>query len=144
MKPLCLIPVMFLALAAALPAAAQTVTLTVKGVQGDKGNILASLCGEPTAKFPGPCLTHVAMGKAEAGEITLAFYRVTNGEYALEVFHDADGSMSLDFPAEGTAFGNNAAWPVDFRKAAITVQGDTSITVTMVYNPLAAAAAPKE
>lgn len=131
-----------LALAFFLPAHAQTatVTLTIEDVPSNDGSILANLCGDPSAAFPGPCMTHSAMADAKAGATTLTFTDVAPGRYAIQAFHDANSDMQMNMPDEGYAFGNDATWPVSFDKAAITVAGDTSATATLMRMPNAASA----
>lgn len=139
MKRSCLIPAL-LCLAVALPTSFQTasaqtsrVTVTVKGVHSSDGNVLANLCDNPKASFPGPCMAYPAMAVAEEGETTLAIDGVPDGRYALQAFHDEDGNFTPNIPAEGTAFSNDPGWPLTFDKAAFDVKGATAITVTMTY-----------
>ena len=49
---------------AGLPAAAQTLTVTITDVHSSTGKILASLCDDPAAQFPGGCMTAMAMADA--------------------------------------------------------------------------------
>jgi dienelactone hydrolase/uncharacterized protein (DUF2141 family) len=123
-----------------LPAVAQTatVTLIVEDVPSANGSILANLCGDVKAPFPGPCMTHSAMAKAEAGATTLTFEGVAPGRYAIQAFHDANGDMQMNIPNEGYAFGNDASWPPTFENASIMAAGDTSTTVTLMLMPGAA------
>jgi dienelactone hydrolase/uncharacterized protein (DUF2141 family) len=123
-----------------LPATAQTatVTLIVEDVPSADGSILANLCGDVKAPFPGPCMTRSAMAKAEAGTTTVTFEGVAPGRYAIQAFHDANGDMQMNMPDEGYAFGNDASWPPTFENASITVAGDTSTTVTLMRMPGAA------
>lgn len=132
----------FLAGAATLPAFAQTatVTLTINDIPASKGTVLATLCGEPKAPFPGACMTHSGMADAKAGATTVTFEGVTPGRYAIQAFHDENGDMQMNMPAEGYAFGNDAAWPVTFESASITVAGDTAAIVTLHRIPGAATA----
>lgn len=133
-----------LAMALTLPAFAQTtkVTLAVKGVPTSEGSILATLCGDPKAPFPGACMTHSGMTQAAAGTTTVTFEGVAPGRYAVQAFHDENGDMQMNMPAEGYAFGNDAAWPVTFDSASIAVSGDTTATVTLQRIPGAASAPP--
>ena len=145
MKRSQLIPALFLSLAAAftaLPASAQTgtVTVEVKGVRNSTGNLLANLCAEG-GQFPGPCMTHMGLAKAEEGTTSVGFIHVPPGRYALQIFHDEDQNMMPNIPPEGFAFGNDASYPPTFDTAAITVSGDTTVRVTMQYLPAPKAAA---
>lgn len=136
--------ILAIALAAALPATAQTVTVNINGVKNGQGSVLATLCGDSTAQFPGMCMTHNAMSPAKEGATTLTFENVAPGKYALQAFHDEDGNMTPNIPPEGYAFGNDGAFPPSFDKAAFTVSGNTTHTVTMQYIPsFGAAPAPK-
>lgn len=132
-----------LALASAQPASAQTptatLTVTVKGVHSSQGNVLATLCDDPASHFPGACMSNRTMAKAEKDETVLTFDGVTDGRYVMQAFHDENGSFTPNIPPEGSAISNDAAWPPTFDKAAFTVTGDTSITVTMMYAPEATA-----
>lgn len=120
-------------IATPLPALAQTVTVTIKGVHSNQGNVLATLCDDPAGSFPGACLNYRAMSKADKGDTTFQFDHVPDGRYAMQAFHDEDGNFTPNIPPEGTAFSNDAAWPPTFETAAFTVKGDTAITVTMMY-----------
>jgi uncharacterized protein len=128
--------------AVTLPAFAQTatVTLTVDDVPTSEGGVLATLCGDPKAPFPGACMTHSGMAKAKAGATTITFEDVAPGRYAIQVFHDENGDMQMNMPAEGYAFGNDAAWPVTFESASIVVSGDTAAVVTLQRMPGAGSA----
>ena len=85
-------------------------------------------------------MNYRAMAQASEGETTLSFDHVPQGRYAMQAFHDEDGSFSPDFPKEGTASSNDPGWPATFANSAFTVAGDTSITATMHY--MAAPPAP--
>ncbi len=131
-----------LAGAATLPAFAQTstVTLTINDIPASKGSVLATLCDDPKAPFPGACMTHSGMADAKAGATTVTFEGVAPGRYAIQAFHDENGDMQMNMPAEGYAFGNDASWPVTFESASITVAGDTAAVVTLQRIPGAASA----
>ena len=131
-----------LAGAATLPAFAQTstVTLTINDIPASKGSVLATLCGDPKAPFPGACMTHSGMADAKAGATTVTFEGVALGRYAIQAFHDENGDMQMNMPAEGYAFGNDASWPVTFESASIAVAGDTAAVITLQRIPGAASA----
>ncbi len=110
-----------------------TVTVTLDGVHGGGGKVLASLCDDPSKGFPGDCLTYAAMAPAQAGRTVVVFTGVKPGTYALQAFHDLNGDMRPEIPPEGYAFGNGAAWPPAFDKASIKVGSDTSASLRMTY-----------
>jgi len=118
---------------AGLPAAAQTLTVTITDVHSSTGKILASLCDDPAAQFPGGCMTAMAMADSTEGATTVVFENLKPGAYAFQAFHDEDGDMMPNIPPEGYAFGNNASFPPSFKRAAITVASDTTAEVRMNY-----------
>jgi dienelactone hydrolase/uncharacterized protein (DUF2141 family) len=134
----------FLALAVSSPAFAQktnlpdvgTVKVTVTGVHSNKGVILATLCDDPKAQFPGGCMAYSAMMNARQGDTVITFDSVRPGIYALQMFHDEDGSYTPNIPPEGFAFGNDQQYPPTFEKASYKIAGDAALTVKMVYQAM--------
>jgi uncharacterized protein (DUF2141 family) len=136
MKRSYLIPAFLFGLAAtALPAAAQgaKVNVEVSNVKNSDGLVLGNLCAEGDGPFPGPCFTHMAMAKAEAGVTLLGFSNVTPGRYTLQAFHDENGNMTPEFPAEGVAFSNNPTGRPTFENASISISGAATIQIKMQY-----------
>jgi dienelactone hydrolase/uncharacterized protein (DUF2141 family) len=130
-----------------LPAAAQTLTVNITNVNSSEGHVFATICDDPAGPFPGVCNTGVAMTNAVEGTTTVKFLNVTPGTYAFQAFHDANGDMMPNIPAEGFAFGNDAAFPVSFEAASLKVDGNTTATARMTYlggSGAAAARAPTE
>lgn len=115
--------------------AAGNLTLTVKvtNVHSSEGNILANLCDDPKASFPGACMTHRGMVKASEGETVLVFEGVKPGTYALQMFHDENQNFIPNIPPEGFAYGNDQPFPPDFAKASYNVTADTTVSVKMTY-----------
>lgn len=137
-------PVLLIAAAlGGLTATAQTVTVKVTDVHSSEGRVMATLCGDPEAAFPGMCNSASAMADAQAGETVLVFEHVPDGVYALQVFHDEDSNMIPNIPPEGYAFGNDAPFPPSFKGASFTVAGDTAHEVAMQYLPQFGAAPAK-
>ena len=110
-----------------------TVSVTLHGVRSGQGMVLASLCGDAKAPFPGGCTTYRAAAKAAAGDTVATFTGVPPGRYALQAFHDENGDFIPEIPPEGFAFGNNTAYPPSFDAASIQVAGDTQVSMTMTY-----------
>jgi len=129
---------------AGLPAAAQTLTVTITDVHSSTGKILASLCDDSTAQFPGGCMTAMSMADATEGATTVVFENLKPGSYAFQAFHDEDGNMMPNIPPEGYAFGNDASFPPSFKRSAITVAGDTTVEVRMNYLEQFGSAAPAQ
>lgn len=111
---------------------ADTLTVTFEGVHSDKGQVVAGLCADPKAPFPGFCTPQVR-APAKAGATVVIFPDVPAGTYALQAFHDENGDGRPNIPAEGYAYGNNAGFPTTWKAAAVTVAGDTATTARMTY-----------
>jgi dienelactone hydrolase/uncharacterized protein (DUF2141 family) len=109
------------------------VTVNVTGVHSSAGNILANLCDDPKAQFPGGCATYQTMAIAQQGVTVLEFKGVKPGSYAVQLFHDEDGNMFPNIPPEGFGYGNDQPYPPDFAKSSIKVAGDTTTNVKMTY-----------
>lgn len=75
--------------------------------------------------------------KAEMGTVTLKIRDIPNGEYALAVFHDANGNDELDtnwlgVPKEKVAFSKakmRPFGPPKYRDCAFTVSKDRKIDI---------------
>ena len=138
------LPLLAAASLVGLPAAAQTLTVNITNVNSNEGRVLASICNDPAAQFPGGCMTASAMMVATQGTTTVIFENVAPGSYALQAFHDANADMIPNIPPEGFAFGNDASFPPSFKSAAVKVEGDTIATVRMNYlSEFGSAAPPK-
>jgi dienelactone hydrolase/uncharacterized protein (DUF2141 family) len=114
-------------------AADATLTLTVEDVKTGSGQILASLCDDPNAAFPGPCRAYSAKVQAQTGATMVVFKNVKPGSYALQVAHDENGNGRPDFPQEGFAFGNDMAFPPTFAGASIAISGAATAHVRLVH-----------
>lgn len=109
------------AAALALPAAAETVIVTIDGVHSANGMLLAQLCDSPVGYPESPC-GHAVMVPAQKGRMTVTFNDVRPGTYALEAFQDEDGNFTFSLPTEGYAFSNDAPPPKTFADAAFEVK----------------------
>lgn len=102
-------PSLALAAAAVLfagTASAETVTITLNGVEARPGNILASLNTRDQFLRAAPAYTAIAT--PVAGGVTLTFENVAPGDYALMVMHDLNANNQFDFGTDGWAFSNSA------------------------------------
>lgn len=120
-----------------VPAAAggsDTLQVDVSGVRNDHGQVIGSLCKQGQIFVSGCTLT--ASTKALPGVVRLEFKGLATGDYALALYHDANGNGALELGAEGIGFSNNAnlaqAAP-DFEASRIKVAGATSIRVRLRY-----------
>jgi len=74
-----------------------TVTVTVP-VKSDKGSVLYALHNADTFMKQG---IEEMEGTIEDGKSTVTFKNVAPGEYAILLFHDANGNKQMDFEANG-------------------------------------------
>jgi len=130
-----------IAILAAQPVVAGTLTVTVSGLRSASGAVIAALHRDPE-RFPADWQGAVARVAVPAsGEvITLELPSVASGRYALIVVHDEDGNgeMSKTFlglPKEGFGTSNNPTFlgPPRFGPALFELAGDRSMAVRMVY-----------
>jgi uncharacterized protein (DUF2141 family) len=109
---------------------AETVTVTLRGVQARPGQIMASLNTREQFLRAGPAYTAVAA--PVAGEVTLTFENVAPGDYALMVMHDLNANERFDYGTDGWAFSNSARplmGPPAFDDHKFTVAG-APVTLT--------------
>lgn len=87
-------------------AAAETVIITLNGVEARPGQIMASLNTRDQFLRARPAYTAIAA--PVAGGVTLTFENVAPGDYALMVMHDLNANGQFDFGTDGWAFSNSA------------------------------------
>ena len=130
------------AAATATPSAAgpYTLTVTVEGVESADGMLMAGLLkADPAGGRPSQ-----AGGmrvQAVAGTTTITFTGLTAGDYAVRLFHDANGNGEMDsnafgLPLEGYGFSNRARagfGPPSFDEMKVAVSGDTVTSAVMAY-----------
>jgi uncharacterized protein (DUF2141 family) len=117
-----------------------TLTVTVTGVKSDRGQIMAGLLkADPTSGVARNAGGIAA--PAVEGTTILTFTGLSEGDYAVRLFHDenSDGEMSSNMfgiPVEGFAFSNGARagfGPPDFSEMKVEVKADTTTTANMAY-----------
>jgi uncharacterized protein (DUF2141 family) len=123
----------------ATAAQAETVHVTLSGVQAKPGRIAASL--NTREQFMRGAGSYTAMATPTAGAVTLTFEGVAPGDYVLMVMHDENSNGRMDFgamgPSEGWAFSNGDApmmGPPEFDAHRFTVGAErVELTETMHY-----------
>lgn len=91
---------------------AASVTIEVKGVKNNQGNIRVAIFRDP-ASFPkGKPFMAQLKAAHESGTVALTFEDVPYGEYAIAVYHDANENGELDtnfmgIPKEAYGFSND-------------------------------------
>lgn len=126
-------------LASAVRAA--DLTITVERVRGSSSGVLVAVHSDP-ARFPSDWNGAVARARVGAapGSVRVVVPGLPPGRYAVIAVHDEDdnGEMSkgaFGLPREGFGTSNNPGFigPPRFSPALITVTGDASISIRMVY-----------
>jgi uncharacterized protein (DUF2141 family) len=126
---------------AATPAVGgYTLTVSVAGIRSARGTIRAQLMkadlASGTAKGVGG--SYVA---AVEGSTTISFSNLTDGDYAVQLFHDEDGDGQMKtnlfgIPSEGYAFSNAARagfGPPKFSDMKVVVHANTVTIANMAY-----------
>ena len=116
-------------------AAAETVTITLNGVEARPGRIMATLNTRDQFLRAAPAYSVVA--EPAAGGVTLTFENVAPGDYALMVMHDLNANDQFDFGTDGWAFSNSArpmTGPPAFDDHKFTVAaGPVTLTENLRY-----------
>lgn len=123
---------------AALPNDAKSLTVIVKNLRSDAGEVHVAIWRGPEGFADGDFTLAEAKAPADAFEKRIVFDGLPPGHYALAAFHDENGNGEFDrtligLPAEGLGF-SNGAWieafgPPSFEKAAIEIKEPQSSTV---------------
>ena len=82
--------------------------------------------------------TLAAQGKVTDSTYAITLHNLASGVYAVRLFHDENDNGKLDsnmlgIPREGYGFSNNGGrmGPASFDDAAVTVEDDTSISISL-------------
>lgn len=123
----------------ALTAAGATdLTVTVSGVQNDRGYIISTVFNSETSFLKPPEAFASVRIKASHGDVGYSLKNLPPGKYAVSAFHDVNGDGKLDTdpsgqPTEVYGFSNDArgtSGPPEFADAAIEL-GDQAKTISI-------------
>ena len=118
---------------------AQTLTITVSNVKGERGHVLVALYSSPedfmTSRFVSLKMP------AKGNQVTGSFNDVPNGVYAISILHDLNSDEILNknaigIPLEGVGFSNNATGrfgPPDFMEAAFEFPKTKELNIDLKY-----------
>ena len=128
-------------LAAATPALAGELTVTLAGIAHDKGGIRVGLYDRAETFRKEDKAVAVLAGPATPGQASVVFADVPAGRYAVMAYHDEDGDGGLDrfmgmIPTEGYALSNDpeVSGPPAFDQCAFEVPAEgRTLTVTVKY-----------
>ena len=138
----CLLVIALPLLVSAAPVETGEVTVPVRGLRSDSGQVLACLTTQAKG-FP-DCRRDAAARKLvvpASGAVTLRFVALPPGRYAVSLLHDENGNgktdMALMVPREGFGFSRDAEvrmGPPKFAAAAFAVEaGTVTMPVRMRY-----------
>ncbi|HHS50830.1 MAG TPA: DUF2141 domain-containing protein [candidate division Zixibacteria bacterium] len=128
-------------LAGAAIAETWTLTVEIAGLRSKKGYIELGLYDNPDG-FPKEDEDFAkARVEVDSTHVIMEFEGLPQGEYAIAFYHDenADGKFNKNFlgiPREGYGFSNDARPKLSapsFDECAFSIDGDTTITITIVY-----------
>lgn len=120
-------------------ACAADLTVYVKGVKTQKGNVLVVLYDSANTFLKPGAQAAVQISPAKAAEASVVFRDLPAGRYALTAFHDENANGKLDFniagsPLEAVGFSNDAFGTASaplFDQAAIDFNANAAITFNL-------------
>jgi uncharacterized protein (DUF2141 family) len=132
-------PVAVLLYCSTLTAAGATdLTVTVNGVQNDRGYIVSTVFSSEASFLKRPEAFASLRIKASQGDVAYSLKNLPPGKYAVSAFHDVNGNDRLDTdpsgqPTEVYGFSNDArgvSGPPEFADAAVEI-GDQTKTISI-------------
>jgi uncharacterized protein (DUF2141 family) len=120
-------------------ARAADLTVNVKGIKSQKGNVLVVLYDSANTFLKPGAQAGVQVSPVQATEASVVFRDLPAGRYALTAFHDENANGKLDFnisgsPLEAVGFSNDAMGTARaplFDQAAVGLDANTAITVNL-------------
>lgn len=119
------------------PVLAETLTVTIAGIETDEGRIMAQLMrGE--RQFSGAQRSAALLDlAAQVGAVTIRFESLPPGEYGIRAMHDRNGNGELErnlvgVPTEPWAFSNDASGsfgPPGWAAAKFVLEGEARHTL---------------
>ncbi len=125
------------ATAIATPALAEGLTLTVDGVRNADGNVVVMVFDHPEAYeyLEWRYAVQLAEIPARPGQVTHHFPDLTEGPYAIFVFHDENGDRDLNYDndrlLEGVGASGEQTFDATFAEAAV---GPGTVMVPLYYD----------
>lgn len=121
-------------------AQAESLTVVISGVEETEGEIRLALFDSEEAFDNGGEPAQGRLAPATAEDVTVVIEDIPAGEYAIKLYHDADGNGELDrnmmgMPKERYGFSNNKGrfGPPPWTEAVfeVTEGGDTEIIIKL-------------
>lgn len=94
------------------PVSAATLTVQVRGIRSDAGDIRVDICNEEQKYSKDVCTIDIVV-PAQKEMVEVKANNLPPGTYAIQVLHDANRNKKMDYgflgiPKEGFGFSNNA------------------------------------
>ncbi|HEY0821064.1 MAG TPA: DUF2141 domain-containing protein [Rhizobacter sp.] len=138
MKPAHLLAIALAAASTGGTAAALTLTVEITDARSTQGSLNAALYGSDTTWLDVASAVQVQKVAVAPEKTVLVFSNLAPGRYALSGYHDENGNGKLDtnvlgMPTERYGFTGSGGMmgPPSFDKAAVDVQADTTVRVTL-------------
>lgn len=121
---------------------AQNLNIQINKIKNNRGSILVSIYnGEKGFPYQSTSSIKTFSVKSMQGSIEVTAKDLPAGQYAVALFHDADGNGKLStnilgMPKEGYAFSNNASSFLGvpgFKDASFYLRRDTTIKIDMKH-----------
>ena len=118
-------------------AHAGSLTVSIDGVQKRDGNLYVRVQTE--SQFMQDAASHGRIIDRPVGDVDVVFSGVDDGTYAISVWHDDNANGTFDFdergmPLDGWALsGPGLTGAPSFDQTKISVEGDVSVTLRMIY-----------
>ncbi len=123
---------------AALPLHAADFGVTVENITELNGLVLWTVYDSETRYTANKSPLMAGQSRVIADTLRFTLHDLPPGDYAVKLFHDANGNGKLDanalgLPQEGYGFSNNAGHfgPASFSDAAVKISNDTQITIRL-------------
>lgn len=128
-------------IAAGAQVAAAELTVTIDGIENDKGHIRLALYNDPETFRDEEKVFRSADQQAATGKVVFTFSGLEAGDYGIIAYHDDnnDGKMNRllgMIPTEGYGLSTNprVSGPPDFDDARFTLEeGGSAITIKLNY-----------
>ena len=121
-----------------IPAGAADLTMHVTNICEVKGDLYWKIFNSAESYQSDTQPVMAGISQVQADSLRLTLHDVPTGQYAIKLFHDANGNGEMDsnllgIPSEGYGFSNDAGrfGPPTFSEAGVLVETDVVMTITV-------------
>lgn len=121
---------------------AGSITINVTDIANQNGKLFIGLYNKDDDTFASTSKCYKVVNLfMESNETRYTFKNISNGIYAIAIFHDENGNKELDtnifgIPSEGYGFSNNIRpkfRPASFEEAKFVLDDNISVTIKIGY-----------